>query len=108
MQYHLVSLLIAGGFGGLVRGIVGFLKHQFAYKEVSFKPKYITAIMLLSALVGLVVTWSIVKSGLTIAGMEEINPAIAFIVGYAGGDLIENIYKIIAGKTTLYPLSEKK
>ena len=102
MESSIVVLLVAGASGGLVRGIVGFLKHQFAYKNVNFKLEYIASIMLLSALVGLSVTWAVVSSGLEIVALKEINPAIAFIVGYAGGDLIENLYKILVGKTTLY------
>jgi len=58
-------------------------------------------------LVGLTVTWAVVSSGLEIVALTQINPAIAFIVGYAGGDLIENIYKILVGKTTLYSLPKK-
>lgn len=100
-------LLFAGAVGGLVRGIVGFIKHQFAYKNVEFKPLYISGMMVLSALVGLTVTWAVVSSGLEIVALVEINPAIAFIVGYAGGDLIENLYKILVGKATLYPVSKK-
>lgn len=100
-------LLLAGAAGGLVRGIVGFIKHQFAYKNVEFKPAYISLIMVLSALVGLTVTWAIVSSGLEIVALAQINPAIAFIVGYAGGDIIENLYKILVGKATLYPLPQK-
>ena len=97
-------LLVAGAAGGLVRGIVGFLKHQFAYKNVEFKPYYITSMMVLSSLVGFAVTWAVVSSGLEIVALAQINPAIAFIVGYAGGDLIENLYKMLVGKATLYPL----
>ena len=101
------NLLLAGALGGLVRGIVGFIKHQFAYKNVDFKPGYIVMIMVLSAVVGLSVTWAIVFSELEIVALTQINPAISFIVGYAGGDIIENLYKILVGKTTLYPLPKK-
>jgi hypothetical protein len=98
----MLILLIAGAGGGLVRGIVGFVKHQFAYKNVEFKPFYIGSMMGLSALVGITVTWSVLQSGLYFPAVEQINPAIAFIVGYAGGDIIENLYKIIIGKASLY------
>ena len=101
------DLLLAGAAGGLVRGIVGFLKHQFAYKNVEFKPLYIACVVLLSSFVGLTVTWAIISSGLEIVAINQINPAIAFIVGYAGGDIIENLYKILVGKTTLYPLPKQ-
>ena len=99
----MIALLIAGAGGGLVRGLVGFTKHQFAYKNVNFEPVYFLTMMLLSASIGLVVTWAVASSGLRLPAVEEINPAIAFIVGYAGGDVIENIYKIITRKDSLFP-----
>lgn len=102
-----VVLLVAGAMGGLVRGVVGFIKHQFAYKNVDFKPWYMASMISLSALVGLTVTWAVVYSGLEIVAIVEVNPAIAFIVGYAGGDIIENLYKILAGKATIFPVSPK-
>lgn len=107
MSNGIFLLLLAGATGGLVRGIVGFLKHQFAYKNVEFKPAYISLIIALSAFVGLTVTWALFSSGLEIVALAQINPAIAFIVGYAGGDIIENLYKILVGKATLYSLSKK-
>jgi len=107
MSGSLLVLLIAGAGGGLVRGIVGFIKHQFAYKNVAFKPEYVAVIMVLSGVVGLLVTWAFATSGLQIAEVPMANPAIAFIIGYAGGDFLENIYKILVGKTTLYPLPKK-
>jgi hypothetical protein len=103
----MLSLLLAGALGGLVRGIVGFVKYQFAYKNVQFKPTYVATLMAISAFVGLTVTWSIVESGISSPFLSDINPAIAFIVGYAGGDLVENLYKILINRTTLYPLPQK-
>ena len=38
--------------------------------------------------------------GFTLEGV--FSPALSFIVGYAGGDFIENIYKIIIKKSSLY------
>jgi len=104
----MVQLLLAGAGGGLVRGVVGFIKHQFAYKNVKFKPWYLALMMTLSALVGLTVTWAIIQSGLKLPVVERVNPAIAFIVGYAGGDFIENLYKIVIGKATLYSIPKGK
>jgi len=31
-----LPILIAGFGSGVIRGLVGFIKHQFAYKNVSF------------------------------------------------------------------------
>jgi hypothetical protein len=103
----MVNLLFAGALGGLVRGMVGFLKYQFTYKNVPFKPAYIGTIMVLSAFVGAITTWAIAASDIKFLQIEQINPAVALIFGYAGGDLIENIYKIILGKSTIYPTTKK-
>ena len=103
----MILLLIAGAAGGFIRGLVGFIKHQFAYKNVKFESAYFLTMMALSAFIGLVVTWAITASGLQLPIVESINPALAFIIGYAGGDFIENMYKIIVGKATLYPIPKK-
>jgi len=39
------------------------------------------------------------EAGLTLFG--SFTPAISFIVGYAGGDFIESVYKIIVSKSSL-------
>jgi hypothetical protein len=101
-------LLLAGAVGGLVRGLVGFTKHQFAYKNVKFEPWYFTTMMLISAFIGLACSWAIANSGIKFTYFDDINPAISFIIGYAGGDLLENLYKIIIGKDSLYSVSKKK
>lgn len=93
-------IIIAGFWGGLIRGLIGFIKHQFAYKNVPFRPGYFIGMMTLSGIIGLLVVWSIKEVGFTLEGV--FSPALAFIIGYAGGDFIENIYKIIIKKSSLY------
>ncbi len=95
-------LILAGAGGGILRGIVGYLKYQLSYKNVGFRWGYFGIVTLLSAVVGAMAAWAVAASGLRPILVRELNPAIAFIVGYAGGDIIENIYKIIFGKTSLY------
>lgn len=56
--------------------------------------------MIVSGLVGLVATIAIKELGFTLFGV--FTPALAFVIGYAGGDFIENIYKIIIKKSNLY------
>lgn len=94
------SIFIAAFGGGLLRGLVGFIKHQFSYKEVKFRPYYFLAMLFLSGVVGTVTTIAIKEIGFTILG--SFTPALAFIIGYAGGDFIENIYKIIIKKSSFY------
>ena len=88
-----ISLLLAGFFGGVIRGLVGFVKHQFAYKNVPFDLKYFLAISFVSGIIGLMASLSLKEAGLTLQGI--FTPALSFIIGYAGGDFLESIYKII-------------
>ena len=95
------SILICGFGGGAVRGLVGFIKHQYAYKDVKFNLSYFLMMFLMSGIIGLLVTVSIKEAGISFGG-STFSSAFAFIVGYAGGDFIENIYKIITKKATVY------
>ena len=93
-------IFIAAFGGGLVRGLVGFIKHQFSYKDVKFRPGYFLGMMMTSGIIGLLSVWAIKGMGFTFE--DAFSPALAFIVGYAGGDFIENIYKIIIKKSSIY------
>lgn len=99
-------IFIAAFAGGVVRGLVGFIKHQFSYKNVKFEIRYFLAMMFLSGAIGAVATIAIKELGFTLFG--SFSPALAFIIGYAGGDFIENIYKIIIKKSSLFEELEKK
>lgn len=101
----LTYIFIAGFIGGLVRGLVGFVKHQFAYKNVEFRLSYFLGMMFLSGIVGVMTAIAIKESGFTLLG--GFTPALAFIIGYAGGDFIENIYKIIIKKSSFFDESKK-
>lgn len=93
-----ISILISGFGGGLLRGLVGFIKHQFSYKDVKFNLPYFIFMSVLSGIVGLLTIMAIEGSGITFFDKTYIPPAIAFIIGYAGGDFLENVYKIILKK----------
>ena len=85
------TILIAGFAGGMVRGLVGFIKYQYSYKNVGFKLPYFFVMMFISGVVGL----------LTAAAFRY-DATFSFVIGYAGGDFIENMYKIIAKTSSLY------
>lgn len=106
----MLVLLLAGALGGMTRGIVGYLKHQFSYKNVKFEPLYFGLTMALSAFVGLGVSWAVTTYDLSALGLgiNDAKPPFAFIVGYAGGDFLENIYKTLVGKITFFPHLPKK
>ena len=92
-------ILIAGFGGGTVRGLVGFIKHQFSYKNVVFNLPYFLGTSFVSGIIGLLSAVAIKEAGLTLEGI--FSPALSFIIGYAGGDFLENIYKIIIKKSSL-------
>ena len=93
-MYYLF-VFIAGFGGGAVRGLVGFMKHQFSYKNVGFNLYYFLNTTFLSGIIGLLIAVAVNETGMDFLGLNYLTPALAFIVGYAGGDFLENIYKII-------------
>ena len=93
---------LSGFIGGVIRGIVGIIKYTLSYKDVQIKWWYFGGVTLISGLIGLAVAWAILELGLTFEGIEELSPAIALIAGYAGGDFLENIFKVLIKKPILF------
>jgi hypothetical protein len=50
----------------------------------------------------LLIAIAIKETGIQFLGTDVLTPALAFIIGYAGGDFLENLYKIIIKKSSLY------
>ena len=98
----MLIIFISAFGGGFFRGLVGFIKHQFSYKNVGFKIPYFLAMMFLSGAVGLLAAMAIKETGINFLGLDYLSPSLAFIIGYAGGDFLENIYKVIVKKSSLY------
>ncbi|OHA59934.1 MAG: hypothetical protein A2589_02775 [Candidatus Vogelbacteria bacterium RIFOXYD1_FULL_46_19] len=96
------GVLLAGLGGGVVRGLVGYFKYHYSYRNVTFNPLYFISGVVLSGLVGSLAAWVTEDLGITFLGLETLTPALGFIIGYAGGDFIENLFKIITGKTSIY------
>ena len=97
-----IAILIAGFGGGVVRGLVGYIKHQYSYKNVGFDLPYFFTMMFLSGMIGVLTAITIKEFGVSFLGLDTFSPALGFIIGYAGGDFIENVYKIITKKQSLY------
>jgi hypothetical protein len=95
-----ISIIVAGFGGGVIRGLVGFLKKDssYSYKKPSFNLPYFFLMAFISGIIGLLAAVSIKESALAIGGIEYVSPALAFIIGYAGGDFLEGIYKILLKK----------
>jgi hypothetical protein len=95
-----MEILIAGFGGGMVRGLMGYVKHQYAYKNTGFNIPYFLAMSFLSGIIGLLTAQAINQTGIEFLG-PIFTPAMGFIVGYAGGDFVENIYKIIIKQSSI-------
>lgn len=63
--------------------------------------------MFISGVIGVLTAIAIKELGLTFFGLSQLNPALAFVVGYAGGDFLENVYKTIIKKPSLYSFPEE-
>jgi len=99
---YYTSILIAGFGGGAIRGLVGFIKHQYSYKNVGFNLPYFFTMILLSGMIGFLSAAAVKELGLKFLDIDYISPALCLIIGYAGGDFLENIYKIIIKKPSFY------
>lgn len=97
-------ILLFGALGGVARGLAGFIKYYTSYKNVPFSWKYFLFTVGVSAAIGLGAAWTLKSSGISFEGIT-VNPAIAFMFGYAGGDVLENIYKILVQKPILGPFN---
>src|SRR4030042_3725151 len=100
----LITVVLCGFVGGVMRGLVGYIKYRSSYKNVSFKTGYFLFSVVVSGAVGLLAAWVTKDLGIKFLGLSAITPALAVVIGYAGGDFIENIFKILTGKTSLYEL----
>ena len=69
---------------------------------MKFQLPYFLSMMFISGVVGLLTAIVVKELGINFLGLTYLTPALAFVVGYAGGDLLENIYKIIIKKPSLY------
>lgn len=103
----MLTFFFAGFLGGVIRGILGITKHVLSYKDVKMRWLYFSSLALISGLIGLVAAWIVQQMGISLMEIEVLSPAIALIVGYAGGDFLENIFKVIIKKPILFEQEKK-
>lgn len=84
MNSLLLSSILFGIFGGLVRGMVGIAKYmEQNRKNQAIDLKYLLFSLVVAGLVG------------GIAGsLASSDRSFAFLAGYAGTDFLESLYKI--------------
>ena len=82
MEKYLIYI-IAGFVGGIIRGLVGFVKNKTLEKADHFKLSYFLFTILIAGVVG---------GGA--GALADTEWQASFLAGYAGTDFIENLYKI--------------
>ncbi len=103
-----MDFFLFGFLGGVIRGVVGLIKYIQSYKDVEIRKGYFVGTVTVSGLIGLLCAWVIEDLGVSFIGLETLPLSVALIVGYAGGDFLENIFKIIMKEPNLFQLFKKK
>ena len=101
------SFFIAGLFGGLLRGGMGLFKYMTSYKDVKIRPYYFAGMVVLTGVIGWVSAWVAGDALRIFLELETVPVSFAVVAGYAGGDLIENIFKIAIQEPQLFELGKK-
>ncbi len=102
-----MSFIIAGFIGGVIRGGVGLVKYMTSYKDVKIRPYYFGGAVLLSGVVGYVAAWIAQDVVHIFLELDTLPLSFALIAGYAGGDFIENIFKIGMKEPNLFEIGKK-
>jgi len=102
-----MNFFFFGFLGGVIRGTVGLIKYIQSYKDVEFKPAYFGGTVMVSGLIGLVAAWATHDLGISFLGLEKLPLSLALIIGYAGGDFMENIFKIIIKDDNVFQIGER-
>jgi hypothetical protein len=74
---------LLGGIGGLTRGVVGLLK------ALSLRRKIIWTYYLITVAIAVII-------GIFVGIIFDFDPRLSLLVGYAGTDILEGIYKSFA------------
>lgn len=98
---------LAGFLGGIIRGGVGIIKYTQSYKDIKLSPLYLGITLSGSGLIGLICAWITKDLGVSFLGMETLPLSFAVVIGYAGGDFIENIFKIIVKEPDIFQFLRK-
>ncbi len=102
-----ISFFSAGLIGGLLRGGMGLFKYMTSYKDVKIRPYYFAGMVFLTGVIGWVSAW-VARDALRIfLELDTVPVSFALIAGYAGGDLIENVFKIALKEPNLFEVGEK-
>ncbi len=97
-----MNFFFFGFLGGVLRGTMGVIKYTQSYKDVEIKVNYFSGTIFVSGFIGMLCAWIVSDMGIVIMGIEELPLSFALIAGYAGGDFIENIFKIVTKNVDIF------
>ncbi len=101
------GFFIAGLFGGLLRGGMGLFKYTTSYKDIEIRPYYFAGMVILTGIIGWVSAW-ILRDALEIfLEISRIPLSFGLVAGYAGGDFIENVFKIAMREPQLFEIGRR-
>lgn len=101
-----MTFFIFGLIGGIIRGFIGIIKHKQSYSNVQIDQKYLITTLAISGAIGFASAWVLKDLGVVFAGSETLPLSLALIVGYAGGDFLENIFKIITKNENIFEVGK--
>jgi hypothetical protein len=101
-----MTFFFFGFLGGVIRGFVGIIKYTQSYKDVKLNLPYFSIVVFVSGSIGFISSWIVNDLGILMPGIETIPLSFALIVGYAGGDFIENIFKIIIKDNSVFQIGK--
>ena len=101
-----MTFFILGFIGGIIRGSMGIIKHKQSYSNVKIDQKYLITTLAISGAIGFASAWALKDLGVMFAGAETLPLSLALIVGYAGGDFLENIFKIITKNEDIFKIGK--
>jgi hypothetical protein len=102
-----MAFLIAGFFGGLLRGTIGVIKYLTSYKDVKINLYYFLGMITISGILGYVCAWVARDVSGIFLEIKMLPVSFALVAGYAGGDFLENLVKIGMKDTNIYDIGEK-
>lgn len=102
--FPMLTIFLAGFLGGAVRGFVGFLKYKNYNIGPSFRLSRFLVMACISGFAGVGASYV----GLSLGTPLFSHSAVAFVLGYAGGDFLENVYRILRDKFSSALLKKAK
>ncbi len=86
---------------------MGLFKYTVSYKDIQIRPYYFSGMVILTGVIGWICAW-IARDAIDIfLEVKDVPVSFALVAGYAGGDFIENVFKIAMKEPHLFKIGDK-